>query len=155
MQLNNEQGFLSIQALGVMYSLFAQMMLSNEDISSHTSKKATIELAKLFINNNYQFDIGIQDVAKNANAAPNYLSTIFHHQEGISTKQYLTKVRMEKARELLLTGRFKIKEVKLIRITNTCRHFFNFLLSAKVFQKQNTLFTIHSSLFTIHYSLFT
>ena len=39
-------------------------------------------LAKDFINNNYQFDIKISDIAKNANVTPNYLSSIFQKEEG-------------------------------------------------------------------------
>lgn len=107
----NERGYLDIHALGSAYQLFAEMLLINEDVTGISSVKATVEQAKTFINNNYQFDITIKDIARNAKTAPNYLSTIFHKEEGMSTKKYLTMVRMKNARELLLTGHFKIKEV--------------------------------------------
>ncbi|MBE6133078.1 MAG: helix-turn-helix domain-containing protein [Erysipelotrichaceae bacterium] len=106
-----ERGFLDIQSQGLMYQLFGEMLLGKEDLSAISSARATVEQAKMFINNNYQFEITIKDIARNAKSAPNYLSTIFHREEGMSTKKYLTKVRMENAKELLLTGHFKIKEV--------------------------------------------
>lgn len=106
-----DRGYLDIHALGYLYQMFAEMLLSKEDETGISSVKATVEQAKAFINNNYQFDITIKDVARNAKTAPNYLSTIFHREEGMSTKKYLTKVRMENAKKLLLSGRFKVKEV--------------------------------------------
>ncbi len=108
---HEERGLLDIQALGCAYQLFGEMLLSKEEVSGISTVKATVEQAKAFINNNYQFDITIKDIARNAKTAPNYLSTIFHREEGMSTKKYLTKVRMENAKQLLLTGHFKIKEV--------------------------------------------
>ena len=107
----NERGYLDLHALGTAYELFGDLLLAKEEKSGISSVKATVELAKQFINNNYQFDININDIAKNAKVAPNYLSTIFNREEGMTTKKYLTKVRMEKARELLTSGHFKIKEI--------------------------------------------
>ncbi|MBO4286515.1 MAG: AraC family transcriptional regulator [Bacilli bacterium] len=106
-----ERGYLDVLALGNAYQLFGEMLLTREEVAGISSVKATVEQAKAFINNNYQFDITIKDIAKNAKTAPNYLSTIFHKEEGMSTKKYLTRVRMENAKQLLLTGHFKVKEV--------------------------------------------
>ena len=106
-----ERGYLDIHALGSAYQLFGEMLIAKDNVSDISPVKATVEQAKAFINNNYQFNITIKDIARNAKTAPNYLSTIFHKEEGISTKKYLTKVRMENAKQLLLTGHFKVKEV--------------------------------------------
>ena len=107
----SERGYLGLHAIGYMYQLFAEMLILKEEVVGISPVKATVEQAKAFINNNYQFDITIKDIARNAKTAPNYLSTIFHKEEGMSTKKYLTMVRMKNARELLLTGHFKVKEV--------------------------------------------
>lgn len=104
-------GILNIYAIGCLYQLFGEMLAKKGNTEALPSTKVTIELAKEYINNNYQFDISIIDVSKNANVTANYLSTIFKKEEHISTKGYLTKVRMEKALEFIKSGRFKIKEV--------------------------------------------
>ena len=107
----SERGYLGLRAIGYAYQLFAEMLIFEGDVAGISTAKATVEQAKAFINNNYQFNISIKDIARNAKTAPNYLSTIFHREEGMSTKKYLTMVRMKNARELLLTGHFKVKEV--------------------------------------------
>ena len=63
-----------------------------------------------YSNNNYQFPITVADVAKNVGITANYLSSLFHDYEGMSTKSYLIKVRMEKAATILRSGAYKIKE---------------------------------------------
>ena len=104
-------GFLDIFAIGALYELFGEMLFFKGGKNLFTTTKVTIQLAKDYINNNYQFNITINDVAKNANVTPNYLSNIFKKEEKMSTKQYLTKLRMEKAMSFLKTGHFQIKEV--------------------------------------------
>ena len=70
-----------------------------------------VQLAKDYIKNNYQFDISIEDIAKNTNVTPNHLSLIFKKEEGMTTKRYLTKVRMSTAMSLLQSGKIRIKDV--------------------------------------------
>ena len=107
----NETGYLGIACLGALYQLLGEMMYEKEGLFKLGKGDITVQLAKNFINNNYQFDISIEDIAKNANVTPNYLSAAFVKKEGMTTKKYLTKVRMEKALSLLQSGKFKIKEV--------------------------------------------
>lgn len=109
----NNNGFLDISMIGSLYQLFGEMLTEKEGKSTGSSIKVTIQLAKDFIHNNYQFDIGVSDIARNAHVTPNYLSTIFHREENMSTKSYLTKVRMKNAIDMLLSGKYKIKEVAL------------------------------------------
>ncbi len=108
---NNRSGFKDIHMLGSLYQLFGEMVYQKEGKVNVSSNRVTIDLAKNFIYNNYQFDISVLDIAKNANVTPNYLSTIFQKEEKMTTKKFLTMVRMKKAKELLVNGNFKIKEV--------------------------------------------
>lgn len=104
-------GYIDLSAIGYLYQLFGELIYLKNGKDEISTSKVTIQLAKDFIYNNYQFDINIVDVAKNANVTPNYLSSIFNKQEGMSTKKFLTKVRMERAIILLETGQFSVKEV--------------------------------------------
>lgn len=104
-------GYIDMHALGSLYQLFGEMFYEIEGKESISTVKVTIQLAKDFIYNNYQFEIGIEDIARNANVTANYLSIIFKREELMSTKSYLTKVRMEKALALLQSGKLQIKDV--------------------------------------------
>ena len=121
------KGYLDMHALGSMYQLFSELneTLSIEEETRLSNSKVTVMLAKDFINNNYQFDIKISDIAKNANVTPNYLSSIFQKEEGISTKTYLTNLRMEKAIGLLKNTSFKVKDVSLMVGYKNQLHFSN------------------------------
>lgn len=104
-------GFLNLECLGLGYQIFSNMIdiyiketrLSDPEIHLHKAKE--------FIYNNYQFHISVLDVATNVGVASNYLSGIFKKYEGISTKQFLTKVRMERALILIKSGQLNIKKI--------------------------------------------
>ena len=110
-----EKGRLDLKCLGMMYELLSEFMdeLGNEKENAST-KKVLVLLAQEFINNNYQFQIKITDVAKNVNVSPNYLSNAFKDILNISTKGYLTKVRMEKASVLLQSSNYNVQQVGLL-----------------------------------------
>ena len=104
-------GYLDISSLGGLYQLFGELIYDKEGNKNVSKAFVTVQLAKDYIRNNYQFDITIEDIAKNANVTPNYLSFIFQKEEKLTTKRYLIKLRMEKAMELLKSGEYKVGEV--------------------------------------------
>ncbi len=65
-----------------------------------------IDRAKKYIQENYQNeDMSLQSVASKVNVSSNHFSTIFRKETGENFIDYLTAVRMDKAKELLcLTG---------------------------------------------------
>lgn len=62
----------------------------------------TVEKVTSYIRENYYQDISVSDVAEWLSITPNYLSTIFKNETKTTFVQYLTEVRMTKARELLV-----------------------------------------------------
>ena len=70
-----------------------------------------VELAKEYINNNYSKDISLDDVSRQVNISPYYFSKIFKEDMGEGFVEYLTKIRMEKAKELLTTTEYSMKEI--------------------------------------------
>lgn len=121
----NERGFFDLFTTGSVYQLLSDISYDKKGKGHLTSSLVTIQTAKNYIDNNFQFDIDVVDIAKNANVSPNYLSALFKKEEGISTKSYLTKIRMEKAKDFLAVDKFKIKEVaKLVGYENQL-HFSN------------------------------
>lgn len=58
----------------------------------------------LFVQNNYMRNIGIAQIANELKVTPNYLSALFHKKTGENFMHYLTKTRLLKAKELLLSS---------------------------------------------------
>ena len=69
-----------------------------------------IEQAKSIIRSNIQNDVTVDEVADLVQIHSDYLSRIFKRKEGVSFKEYLTSVKMERAKALLRTD-MPIKEV--------------------------------------------
>lgn len=63
-----------------------------------------VDRAILFISSNYMHNIGIAQIASLLKVTPNYLSALFHKKTGESYMRFLTRTRMQKARELLLAS---------------------------------------------------
>jgi AraC-like DNA-binding protein len=106
------KGTLDLYCLGEAYRLFGRLIQNGAgQEKTLTAKETHLQAAKEYIQNNYQFEIKVDDVASNVGVSANYLASVFKELEDSSTKAYLTKVRMEKAKLLLATGQYKIKEV--------------------------------------------
>ncbi len=70
-----------------------------------------MELAQQYIRNHYNENISIQRVAEHVCLSPTYFSTVFKDVTGDTFLEFLTKIRIEQAKELLLTGSYKVYEV--------------------------------------------
>ncbi len=71
----------------------------------------------------YTEEIGLAQVADMMDITPNYLSSEFHKAMGETFTHYLTRLRMEKAAELLRTQRYTVKEVASMVGYGSSRHF--------------------------------
>lgn len=67
--------------------------------------------AQLFIKSNYSNNITLEDVANAVYLSPNYFSTIFKEISGYNFSSFLTKTRIDAARELLEKTMVPIKEI--------------------------------------------
>lgn len=70
-----------------------------------------IETAKNYIKNNYHKDISLDDVSREVNISPYYFSKLFKETTGENFIEYLTNLRMDKAKELLQTTECSMKEI--------------------------------------------
>ncbi len=66
-----------------------------------------------YINQNYLSEITLEDVAKNSFTDKYYLSHIFTKTYGISVGKYIKRLRIEKAKQLLLTTDASISKIAL------------------------------------------
>ncbi|MFA6625042.1 MAG: helix-turn-helix domain-containing protein [Bacilli bacterium] len=122
----NDVSYLNVVCLGLAYQLFGQILKINGGTNSeYTSTESYIVMAKQFIENNFQFDVKVEDVANSIGITTNYLANVFQKNVHISPKQYLIDVRMTRAKLLLKTEHYKIKDIaKMVGYKNQL-HFSN------------------------------
>ena len=89
--------------------------LENEDeqlqIENISDKREVIEKSKQYINENFHNNITRDDVARSVYLNPVYFARIFKQYTGEKFNDYLLKVRMRKAAELLSDPEIKIYEI--------------------------------------------
>ncbi|MGB4006296.1 MAG: AraC family transcriptional regulator [Halanaerobiales bacterium] len=109
----NHFGCLNIRSLGYLYIIFSYLieMNKNKQNIAMSIKGSHVKEAIEFISYNYQFNISVRDIANSLNLTSNYLSSIFKSETGLTTKQFLTRYRMEKACSLLKTKNKPIKDI--------------------------------------------
>ena len=88
-----------------------------------------VDMAKRYIDTNYGKQIKIEDIAEELGVDRKYLRNLFFKYLGISTKDYLTNVRIEKAKELLSQNSMAVGEISL------CVGYADALAFSKIFKK--------------------
>jgi two-component system response regulator YesN len=93
--------------------LRADIIKDNEDMArlNNTGDNYLIKQVKSYIEQNYQDELSLTLVAGVVNVNSNYLSVMFKNQTGESFVDYFTRVRIEKAKQLLKDVRLKTYEV--------------------------------------------
>ena len=78
---------------------------------SHPGEQVMIERALSYMNQHYNEDISLKVVADVVYLSEDYFGRLFKKNTGSNFSSYLLSLRMQKAIELLKTGRFTVKEV--------------------------------------------
>lgn len=77
----------------------------------NSKHRQAVDFMIQYIHEHYAEDITLSDLADKVYISRNYLSTIFKNMTGESVNTYVTRVRIEKARELLLERNMLVYEV--------------------------------------------
>ncbi|SFK86532.1 two-component system, response regulator YesN [Lachnospiraceae bacterium KH1T2] len=70
-----------------------------------------IKSAKQYIDSHFDKDLSLDEVSRTVNISPYYFSKIFKEESGMNFIEYLTNVRIEKAKELLRCSDRSMKEI--------------------------------------------
>ncbi|TAL06490.1 MAG: helix-turn-helix domain-containing protein [Verrucomicrobia bacterium] len=107
-------------------TIFAQhlALVSNQLlVRSANSEPPAITKAKQFIQEHQADEISLADVAKAVNTSTFYFCKMFKKATGINFTEYLARVRVEKARNLLLNPNLRISEVAFAAGFQSLSHF--------------------------------
>lgn len=94
--------------------LFLQLLgiMSDSPVSRGDSlSREYVDRALQYMNNNYSYNIRIQDIASAIGIDRTYLYRIFMEQEQISPKQYLIQLRVRTAAGMLANPKYTITEI--------------------------------------------
>lgn len=76
--------------------------------------ESTVQRARKYIQENYQKEISLDDVSKEVNVSPYYFSKLFKEEVGENFIDYLTHLRIGKAREMLAQSSHSVKEIGVL-----------------------------------------
>ena len=79
--------------------------------SKRISPDNIIQNALIYINTNYTSAITLADIASHANCNPTYLSEYFHKKMDVTIKQYITILRIKRAKKLLTSSNESIMNI--------------------------------------------
>ena len=75
------------------------------------SSNSIVSRAKDYIKKHYDKDISLDDVSREVNISPYYFSKLFKEETGENFIEYVTSIRMERAKELLENSGKSMKEI--------------------------------------------
>lgn len=98
--------------------------IKNAGIAEEEQRRdSLIEKVKAYIQEKICEDISQEDVAKQVYISTSYLSRLFKKQTGQNFQQYVSYVKMEKAKELLVDPQYKVYQVGEMLGYKTLRYF--------------------------------
>ena len=78
--------------------------------NSETSNEV-VETAKSYIEANFNKNLSLEDVSRQVNISSYYLSRIFKETTGENFIDYLTNLRIERAKDLISKTQYSMKEI--------------------------------------------
>jgi AraC family transcriptional regulator len=89
----------------------------------HRLARERVERVQQILGRDIEHPPPLAELGREAGCSPFYLSRIFSQQMGMTISQYLRKLRMEKAADLLQSGRFNVTEAALAVGYSSLSHF--------------------------------
>ncbi len=83
----------------------------NNTVESTGSIETEMHKIEQYVEQNYKQSITLKEIAEHLYLSQSYISTCFKEVVGINFNAYLTEVRLKHAKELLLTGHYKIYQI--------------------------------------------
>jgi AraC-like DNA-binding protein len=114
------------ESLVHLLTIFAQhlSLISNQLMVRHdNAEPPAITKAKKFIQDNQAEEISLADVAGAVNTSTFYFCKMFKKATGLNFTEYLARVRVEKAKNLLLNPNLRISEVAFAAGFQSLSHF--------------------------------
>jgi two-component system response regulator YesN len=112
--------------------------LDFRDSQAQNQYEAMLDQARNYIECHFhEPDLSLNDVATQVNLSPSHFSAVFSRETGETFKEYLTKLRLEKAKELLRMTSLKSFEIS-VQIGFNDPHYFSYVFKKHTGQSPKT-----------------
>ena len=115
---------------GLAYQLVMELLQANEDVPP---KNALVERAIALMEENFAHLYGVQELAQSLEVSKSHLIRVFSAEMGITPGQYLTQIRIERAKLFLQAGCYSLEMVAAMSGFSGANYF------CKVFRKRTGL----------------
>lgn len=112
----------------VKYMLNAALFLAASQYTSNVGKTVYqindyFHKTIMYINNHFDEELNLADLAKRVNLSPEYMSRLFKKHSGQRLSDYIINVRMNHAHNLVVNTALSINEIASHSGYNSCPHF--------------------------------
>jgi YesN/AraC family two-component response regulator len=107
-KINNAQ---TVTTLEQVMNTLIDTLIKHTSVKNQNNAEQTVQWAVTYINNNYDKEVTLEQIANELFVSPGYLCRIFKKHVGKRYASYVTDIRMKKAKELLCSGKFTVTEV--------------------------------------------
>jgi len=97
----------------LLVGFYGQFTVRRQDYLRRRQKLERLQRVFQFLQEHHQERISLERLAEVACMSPSYLCRFFKQTTSYTLKEYLQRIRIDKAKELLIAGRFSITQVGL------------------------------------------
>ncbi|MBP1949788.1 response regulator [Virgibacillus litoralis] len=119
----------SISELNSPYDWHTFITICCMNLQEYYQSKQYIAKAKTFVEENYCNGVTLEEASAYVDLSPNYFSNVFKQELGHTFIDYVTKLRMEKAKDLIQENSYSLKEISYMVGYNDPNYF------SRVFKK--------------------
>ncbi len=103
----------SLNSIGQLKQYLTELLEAGRQLCDSQKNKtvSTIEILKNYIGEHFNEDISLSDLSSQVYLNPKYISELFKKETGVNFSDYLSAVRIEKAKGYLIDPRCRISEI--------------------------------------------
>lgn len=90
--------------------VFESSLILEKEFSNYINNSISIKLNS-YIENNYMYPITIEEISESLHLSSNYIGRQYKKETGENVLQHLNEYRIEKAKQLLIEGKYQISEI--------------------------------------------
>ncbi|MDA3845198.1 MAG: response regulator [Vallitaleaceae bacterium] len=125
--MNDNEQLLSLEDCCKFYKSLLKEAIDLRNKCSQKRYSKLIETAKEYIHLKYAAsNLSLNEVASKVNISPNYFSSLFNQENGMTFIEYLTNIRMDHAKEYLRCSSKKITEIGFL-VGYLDSHYFSYI----------------------------
>jgi len=100
-----------VTVMACLYEILEKLLMQQQNYLP-SSRESRLEPAIHLLQEGFtQGDLSVADMAKACGVSQPYFRKLFSQKYGMNPKQYVTKLRMEQAAQLLMSGDFSVTEI--------------------------------------------